>query len=59
MHEAVFESGGDSGALMKHPRTEVAQTYQGRGRQVISLDGTLFHHERVPPFTPSPAATIM
>jgi hypothetical protein len=48
MHEAVFESGWDSAALMKHHRTEVAQTYQGRGRQVISLDWTLSHHARGP-----------
>jgi hypothetical protein len=36
MHEAVFESGWDSGALIEHHRREVAQAYQGRGRQVIS-----------------------
>ena len=48
MHEAVFESGWDSGALIEHHRTEVAQAYQGRGRQVISLDWTLAHHERGP-----------
>ncbi len=48
MHEAVFESGWDSAALIKHHRTEVAQAYQGRGRQVISLDWTLAHHERGP-----------
>jgi hypothetical protein len=36
MHEAVFESGWDSGALIEHHRTGVAQAYQGRGRQVIS-----------------------
>jgi hypothetical protein len=41
MHEAVFESGWDSAALIEHHRTEVAQAYQGRGRQVISLDWTL------------------
>lgn len=48
MHEAVFESGWDSGALIEHHRREVAQAYQGRGRQVISLDWTLAHHERGP-----------
>jgi hypothetical protein len=48
MHEAVFESGWDSAALMKQHRTEVAQSYQGRGRQVIALDGTLSHHARGP-----------
>src|SRR5919108_508940 len=48
MHEAVFESGWDSAALIQHHRTEVAQAYRGRGRQVISLDWTLAHHERGP-----------
>ena len=48
MHEAVFESGWDSAALIQHHRTEVAQAYRGRGRQVISLDWTLSHHERGP-----------
>src|SRR5438067_13498296 len=48
MHEAVFESGWDSEALIEHHRTEVAQAYQRRGRQVISLDWTLAHHERGP-----------
>jgi hypothetical protein len=48
MHEAVFESGWDSAALIRCHRTEVAQAYQGRGRQVISLDWTLAHHERGP-----------
>jgi hypothetical protein len=48
MHEAVFESGWDSVALIEHHRREVAQAYQGRGCQVISLDWTLAHHERGP-----------
>ena len=48
MPEAVFESGWDSAAFMKQHRTEVAQTYPGRGRQVLSLDWTLAHHERGP-----------
>src|SRR5512139_2274315 len=48
MHEAVFESGGNSAALIQHHRTEVAQAYQGRGRQGISLDWTLSHHARGP-----------
>ncbi len=48
MHEAVFESGWDSAAFIQHHRTEVAQAYQGRGRQVISLDWTLSHHARGP-----------
>src|SRR5213082_3837645 len=48
MHEAVFESGWDGAAFIQQHRGEVAQAYQGRGRQVISLDWTLAHHERGP-----------
>jgi hypothetical protein len=48
MHEAVFESGWDSAAFLKPPRTEGAQPYLGRGRQVISLDWRLSPHERGP-----------
>jgi hypothetical protein len=48
MHEAVFESGWDSVALIQHHRAEVVQAYQGRGRQVITLDWTLSHHARGP-----------
>jgi len=48
MHEGVFESGWDWAALIQPHRTEVAQAYRGRGRQVIALDGTLAHHERGP-----------
>src|SRR5919198_2212302 len=48
MHEAVFESGWDAAALIQHHRAEVAQAYRGRGRQVISLDWRLSHHERGP-----------
>ena len=48
MHEAVFESGWNSAAFIQHHRTAVAQAYQGRGRQVISLDWTLSHHARGP-----------
>jgi hypothetical protein len=48
MHEAVFESGWDSAALLKQHRTEVAQAYRGRDRPVISLDWTLAHHARGP-----------
>src|ERR671930_2712787 len=38
MHEAVFEAGWDAATLIQQHRGEVAQAYQGRGRQVISLD---------------------
>src|SRR5919106_1225194 len=48
LHEAVFEAGWDSGAFIEQHRAEVAQAYRGRGRQVISLDWTLAHHERGP-----------
>jgi hypothetical protein len=48
MHEAVFESGWDSAALIQEHRREVAHAYQGRGRQAISLDWTLAHHGRGP-----------
>jgi hypothetical protein len=41
MHEAVFESGWDGAAFIHQHRGEVAQAYQGRGRQVASSpDGT-------------------
>jgi hypothetical protein len=48
MHEAVFESGWDGAAFIQQHRGEVAQAYQGRGRQVVSLDWTLAHHARGP-----------
>jgi hypothetical protein len=48
MHEAVFEAGWDSHALLQRHRTQVARDHQGRGREVISLDWTLAHHERGP-----------
>jgi hypothetical protein len=48
MHEAVFEAGWDSHALIQRHRTQVAHDHRGRGREVISLDWTLAHHERGP-----------
>jgi hypothetical protein len=48
MHEAVFEAGWDSHTLMRRHRTQVAHDHRGRGREVMSLDGTLAHHERGP-----------
>ena len=48
MHEAVFESGWDGAAFIQQHRGEVAQAYQGRGRQVVWLDWTLAHHGRGP-----------
>src|SRR5919198_3361313 len=44
MHEAVFESGWEGAAFIQQHRGEVAQAYQGRGRQVVSLDWALAHH---------------
>jgi hypothetical protein len=48
MHEAVFEAGWDSHALLQRHRATVAHDHRGRGREVISLDWTLAHHERGP-----------
>lgn len=45
MHAAVFEAGWDSEALMHQHRAAVGKRHQGRGREVISLDWTLSHHE--------------
>lgn len=45
MHAAVFEAGWDSEQLMQRHRSVVGQGHQGRGREVISLDWTLAHHE--------------
>ena len=46
MHEAVFEAGWASEALMPHHREVVSADHRGRGREVISLDWTYAHHER-------------
>jgi hypothetical protein len=48
MHAAVFEAGWDSPAFMPRHRAQVAYDHRGRGREVISLDWTLAHHERGP-----------
>src|ERR671931_722074 len=48
MHEAVFEAGWDSQELLKRHRTQVAHDHRGHGREIISLDWTLAHHERGP-----------
>lgn len=45
MHAAVFEAGWDSEGLMMQHRVIVGQEHQGRGREIISLDWTLSHHE--------------
>jgi hypothetical protein len=48
MHEAVFEAGWDAEGLLPRHRAVIAPEHQGRGREVISLDWTLVHHERGP-----------
>lgn len=45
MHAAVFEAGWDSERLMQQHRAITGKRYQGRGREIISLDWTLSHHE--------------
>lgn len=48
MHEAVFEAGWDAEGLMGKHREVVGKDHQGRGREVVSLDWTLGHHDRGP-----------
>ncbi len=48
MHEAVFEAGWKAEELLPRHRKLIAPEHQGRGREVISLDWTLVHHERGP-----------
>jgi hypothetical protein len=48
MHAAVLEAGWDAHACMQRHRAHVAHDHRGRGREVISLDWTLAHHERGP-----------
>jgi hypothetical protein len=48
MHEAVFEAGWQADELLPRHRTLIAPEHRGRGREVISLDWTLVHHERGP-----------
>ena len=45
MHAAVFEAGWDREALMQQHRVIVGKAHQGQGREIISLDWTLSHHE--------------
>ncbi|MDV2994842.1 MAG: hypothetical protein N4J56_004496 [Chroococcidiopsis sp. SAG 2025] len=45
MHAAVFEAGWDSERLMARHRELMGKQHQGKGREVISLDWTLSHHE--------------
>lgn len=48
MHEAVFEAGWNAEELLPRHRKLVAPEHRNRGREVISLDWTLVHHERGP-----------
>ncbi len=48
MPEAVFEAGWDVDALLPRHRALIAPEHRNRGREVISLDWTLVHHERGP-----------
>ena len=48
MHEAVFEAGWDAEELLPRHRRLIAPEHRHRGREVISLDWTLVHHERGP-----------
>jgi len=48
MHEAVFEAGWKADELLPRHRVLIAPEHRARGREVISLDWTLLHHERGP-----------
>jgi hypothetical protein len=48
MHEAVFEAEWKAEELLPRHRAVVAPEHRDRGREVISLDWTLVHHERGP-----------
>jgi DDE superfamily endonuclease len=48
MHEAVFEAGWDAEELLPRHRKQIAPEHRNRGREVISVDWTLVHHERGP-----------
>ena len=45
MHSAVFEAGWSSEKLMTQHREIVGKKHRGVGREIISLDWTLSHHE--------------
>jgi hypothetical protein len=48
MHEAVFEAAWTAEELLPRHRALIAPEHRNRGREVISLDWTLVHHERGP-----------
>lgn len=45
IHAAVFEAGWNSSGLMPQHRSIIASQHRGQGREVISLDWTLAHHD--------------
>ena len=47
-HEAVFEAEWNAEELLPRHRRLIAPEHRGRGREVMSLDWTLVHHERGP-----------
>src|SRR5882762_7440427 len=48
MHEAVFEADWNAEELLPRHRALIAPEHRKRGREVISLDWTLVHHDRGP-----------
>jgi len=46
MHEAVFEAGWEADELLPRHRRLIAPEHRHRGREMISLDWTLVHHDR-------------
>jgi hypothetical protein len=48
MHEAVFEAEWKAEELLPRHRALIAPEHRDRGREVISLEWTLVHHERGP-----------
>jgi hypothetical protein len=48
MHEAVCEAEWNAEELLPRHRALIAPEHHNRGREVISLDWTLVHHERGP-----------
>ena len=46
MHHAVFEAEWNSEQMMPKHREIIASEHRGKGKEVISLDWTLSHHEK-------------
>src|SRR5262245_41913872 len=47
-YRARHEAGWDAEDLLPRPRRLIAPEHRNRGREVISVDWTLVHHERGP-----------